>query len=234
MSAETRIDSTTPRYQTFEVIEEFVAYSADPASVGDGWRTFDAVGTGSYAIVAASGSAWGVVSITTGAASGDGRHLGLGTVSANGAIDDLGTIAPWEAWFRFNISATTSVIALVGFLSNPFGIETTCDQITLRFDTASDTTFKVLCRASGTSTVTDTTVTPVASTYYSLRIWSDVAGTIKFRIYSAVGAPVGVEVSISTNVPGTVMTPDFFIGTRTTAARTLSADTFRMFATLAR
>jgi hypothetical protein len=158
----------------------------------------------------------------------------MGTLSSNAVFDDLGTIAPWEAWFRFSISATTSILTLVGFLSNPFGIETTCDQISLRFNTATDSTFQVLCRASGTSTVTDTTVTPSAATYYTLKIWSDIAGTIKFRVYSAAGAALGNEVTISTNVPSSVMTPDFFVHTLTGSARTLSADAFRMNATLSR
>lgn len=231
----TNLVSDVQPFQVLSIVEEFVGFSTGDGTTGsNGWRAFDIAGAGSIAGQVASGSAWGVVRNTTGAGSNDARWLGLGGTASAAMFDDLHTLVPWSSWFRFQISRTTNASVLVGFVDDPFSAPTTSDQIALRFDTASDSTLKVLCRASGTSTVTDTTVTPSAATWYSLKIWSDTAGTIKFRVYSAAGVALGNEVSIATNVPGTVMCPGFYVKSLTTSALSLDADAFRMLATLTR
>lgn len=221
---------------TFHLVEDFSGYITADGYIGAlGWRSLASSGSRTGAYQASSGTAWGVFRHTTGTSTNNDAILALGQSGGTGPICDDLNATLFDSWWRVKLGAVTNAMFYVGFHANAYSAATTGDFIGFRFDTGSaDANFMAVCRSGGSTTATSTTAAPSAATWYSLRAWSEAAGTIKFRVHSATGAALGSEISISTYVPATALEAVFYNRTLTTAALDLDADLFSLTAQLAR
>lgn len=215
------------------IAEEFAGGTPSDLYGGEnGWRVYADTTGATFARVAASGTAAAAYSITT---SGTTNYGGTIILQGSGMMDDMGSNATgtWESAFRFKVSTLTNARFVVGWTSGSYGAQTTCDKIAITYEAGTDTNFQ-LSTDSGSATKTDLGVAPSADTYYTVKIWSDAAGTIKARVHGATGTALGNEVSTTSTVPNTEMSPQFFVGDTGATAHVMTCDAFRFRATVAR
>lgn len=218
----------------YRFVDDFDSGSASDGNVGrNNWRFYAPAGnSASCAFQAGSGVSWGIFRLQTSTSSSDAVNILLYPQSTS-PLDDISTTV-FDSYFRFAIGTVTSVVAVVGLVANPSGAEESAHRYALRFNTGTDTNIQFLTTAGGGTTTTDLGVPPVAGTYYTLRIWSDVAGTIYARLYTAAGAATGNLATHTTNLSASAMSPMFYVRTLTAAARSLDCDYCGIEATLAR
>lgn len=160
---------------------------------------------------------------TTGGADGTANHPGIavsqtGTVSGRGNSYHYAHSAAYGSivvstqtfdshWIYQYVSTTTGQDIYAGFISASMVTSATPTNGCWVRKLTADTNFQFVC-TNGTPTVVDSGVAPAASTYYTAKIYSTTAGTIKFRIWSN-GSALGSEQSISTNLPTNGLTPVF-------------------------
>jgi hypothetical protein len=163
---------------------------------------------------------YGIYRITTGAVDNDDGAILLGGWASERAMAaaDLTGASGWEVKAILALGSTANIRARFGFDN----FSTSTSGIYLEYDTdAADTKWMCVTNLAGSATRTDTTA--AASTgWATLRIWSDVAGTIKCSVNGTATA------GQATNLPTAALTPGFIVTTRTTAAKVLDIDAFWM------
>lgn len=160
----------------------------------------------------------GVIKLTTSATSGDGGVLYQITNGPNGISAQsflFGQDFAAESVACLQGTATEAINT--GLVSNPTIFSGGNDGISIRYDTATDTTWKLVVNTGGTPTVVDTTVTPTAGCH-ELHFTS-VSGTVSAWIDNS--SPVSTGTEPTTTAYGTP-----FLGflTRTTAAANMEWD----------
>lgn len=183
----------------------------------------------------------GQMILQTPAVSGQGISMikGGGTNGA-AALGFLGANAGWQLDEWFLLPATiTNYCLRVGFCRDSQQVADAPNSgIWLEYDTAnasSNSHFELRTVNASTSTYTDSGVTPVASTWYHVRIYSTVAGTISFALGAANAVPTVIATNITANVDSThSMLPMIQILPRTTAAVSVIRDRSQYFASTGR
>lgn len=183
-------------------------------------------GTQSFASQAGTYQNPGQLLITTSATTNDGAVLAR---AGNGCLGVLGNGTGWQydCWFQLP-STITNYCLRAGILK---GAQQNADApnsgFWVEYDTAnasSNSTFQYRTVQSSTSTYTNSSVTPAASTWYHVRISSQTAGTISFQIGTANGA-LSSATNVTSNVDTTSgMTLFVQVLPRSNAAVTLTLD----------
>ena len=224
------------------MFENFFPTTVSNGQIGAlGWMHF---GTGATpAQAAGEAKHWGVYSTTTATTAG-GIASGF-DLSGNGSVKGIPPInveTNWTAYYKFKTPSSLSEYQLyVGLRSSGSNITIpTSIGLWARYvnstgcsTNATDTnwTFENNINNSGSATATASSLAPVASTWYTLRIKSSVAGTILYNIKADGGSWLGSDISISTNTPTVGMIPFFYQAICNTTARALLVDEFRLILT---
>jgi hypothetical protein len=163
----------------------------------------------------------GIIRVTNQAASASSIDLAQGQAFSS----SLSAYSGWEARYIFRPNSAT-VVHRIGFW-NAFATNPT-DYVGLYYDSASHTNWQAVMRAASGSTLTsDTGVAYSTSNWFTLRIRSEVTGTIRISIATNGGAfstektVCASGCDISGTMPTTNMSPFFYIYT---AAGTANMD----------
>lgn len=203
------------------VIEDFCSGGTTAALVGNrGWILRSVGAAPTYAHGTATWPYFCRFNITTPAVITQGGGFDLAGSSV-GPFGILGSNAPWDAYFVFDLPATTTERFRAGFMTPATTAAQPTEGFWIRFDTEAsfvDTNF-MFCRraASDTETCIDSGVA-ADTARHRLYMYSKVAGTIWFKLDA--GTPVcmttaGAGCSMNSATFGTVqsLTPAFFIVT---------------------
>ena len=94
----------------------------------------------------------------------------------------------------------------------------------LRYDTAlSDSSFVFAANQAGSIATANSTVYPDTTSWFHLKMWSTVAGTINFALSQNGGAFEATQ-SISTNIPVVALLPEFQIFTYVSSSKVENID----------
>jgi hypothetical protein len=218
-----------------------ITISATQNIWGDTYWTATPVTAGTTGTVAAGTSTFlnpGTVLLTTPATTGDGiaMHKSGGT----GSLGVLGANAGWQEDFWFQTPATiTNWAARLGYATlGQQAADPPTGGAWLEYDTANgssstDWTFRT-CNAGTCNYDTTHSLVPAASTWYHLRIYSTVAGTIGWQLGTANGALSTVATDTTDVDTTSKCEPYFQVIARTTAAATLTVDRFSYVANTGR
>jgi hypothetical protein len=150
-----------------------------------------------------------------------GEHINVG------ALGNSGITPPWYLDYWIELGAVTNICIRVGaFTTNEFNISPPTNGIWCEFDTsnASSDTDWTLVAGNGTSqNYVASSVIPSATTWYHIRLFSTVAGTIQMVISTANGT-FSAAVSSTTDVPTGGLLPGIQIVPRANTAETLTVD----------
>ncbi len=180
----------------------------------------------------------GILAMLTGTSSGNGGVI-FKSLSASAALvaelGALGSNAGWQMDFYVNLaSAANCSLRMGACVAGENAVDPPTEGIWCDYDTAngSDATtgttyYTLRCVTGSTSTYAQTTVVPTVS-YDHIRIFSTTVGTIGMSVNG------GTAVTVSTNVPTSVL--GIFIQglTRTSASKTFNLDAVSYFATTTR
>ena len=175
----------------------------------------------------------GTAIFTTTAVSGQGISLFKGD-GANGMapLGILGGFAGWQMDIWFKIPATiTNYCFRVGYcVSGQQAVDPPTGGTWFEYDTAngsSNSTIEFRTVNASTPTYTNTTITPTASHFYHVRIYSVTAGTLVWQIGDNNGALSAASAGVTSNVDTThACMPFIQLIPRTTAAVTLIVDRY--------
>ena len=168
------------------------------------WTFTDIVGVG--AVVQALVSTFdhpGQLRVASGGTPGDSSTLVLTdntSASLLGTLGVLGSNSGWDATFIVKLPDVTGTESYIGF-SDQLNSAAPSDVIWFRFDDSADTFWTFETCSVSSCTVTASAITPVADTFYRLRVRSTVTGQILFSIDG------GSETTLSTNVPTVALGP---------------------------
>jgi len=170
----------------------------------------------------------GLVVLSTPATSGDGIWMCLGQERINiGALGNSGITPPWYLDFWIELGSVSNICVRVGaFTANEFNISPPTNGVWCEFDTANSNsnTDWTLSTGNGTSTnYVASSVVPSATTWYHIRLFSTVAGTIQMVI-STVNGAFSAAVSSGTDVPTGGLLPTIQIVPRANTAETITID----------
>jgi hypothetical protein len=154
-------------------------------------------------------------------------------------LPNLGSGGSWVSWttefiFRTDPTAVTDNRTAIGF-GNPSNTGTS-DNIWIEMDSAGITCSSgtgtagnliLVTRASSVDRCTDTGITAANATWYKVKLYSTVMGTVNAQIAVGTGA-YGSVVSSSTNVPTNGLTPMMWTAS-STAGVTAKANDFDYF-----
>lgn len=229
-------------YTTVQLAEEFLP---SPAFSGQSpvFNKYDIVGTGTTlsSNIVSPGSHPGVFRLSTSNTIGDATGMRVidGSLGSIGAVllGPTGDFTGWDAQFiiRPNTSITDSGF-FAGFSTAAdgqfaFGAS---DLIGVFYDsvlhncssgTSSAANLVYSVRASGNDSCQNSTVPVTASTWYRIHLSSTTPGQVTFKV-SINGGSYSSPVTLSTNVPTTILSPVFQVITRTTERRDLDIDRF--------
>jgi hypothetical protein len=200
-------------------VEEFASGLTTTGNVGSlGWTLSNNNGTTSVSALEGEANHPGIVRVKTGTASGNDATIVMRNGTSTNDIARFDNIAGWEFQWIVRPNQVTDVghWAGLGAYGQPFA----ANAVRAKFDTNTSDATWIFQACDGSCSTAASTVTPVAGTWYRIRIRSVVAGTILFSVN---GEP---EVSISTHVPTTTLSPGISVRTRTTAESSIDADWF--------
>jgi len=201
-------------------VEEFASGLATAGNVGSlGWTFSNNNGSSSVSLLEGEADHPGIVKVKTGTTSGNDSSMALRNGIGVNDIARFDNTAGWEFQWLVRPTQVTDVAHWIGLgaYGQPFA---SSGSIAVKFDTnASDATW-IFQNCNGTCGTAASTVTPVAGTWYLIRIRSLVAGTILFSVNGE------SEVSISSNLPTATLSPGISVRTRTAAESSLDVDWF--------
>lgn len=212
------------------LFDQFVSGTNSDGQIGSlGWRLGGSSGgSGGYQACTSSGPI-GLYRITTGTTAGFLEKLSLAPggvvpIPCSSTAGPTGT-TNWVFEFTAALNRTTTIEAYIGF-SNDAGTTTynPSRAAGFRYSTLSgDTSWQAFATESSVTTTTSLTSSPDTNQHL-FRIRSTAVGTYLFSIDN------GTEVSISTNLPGSLVgsgvAPHFTVFTQSTAAAFLNIDKF--------
>lgn len=213
---------------TLQWVDEFATGLATNGNIGAlGWTVSNNNGTTSVTAQASEANHPGIVRVKTGAANMNDAAISLRNSSGTNDLIRLDQAGGWEfQWIVKPVQLTDCGLA-IGLGTT--GLSTWGNSLRIKFDTNdSDTTWMFQACSNATCTTQASTVTPIAGTWYRMRIRSTAAGTV---LYSVDGEP---EVSISSNLPAVAVTPGVSVKTRTAAESSIDLDWFAGQATVTR
>jgi len=218
--------------------DDFIASSTNAsittATTQNGDTPWNAVqiagGTQSWTYQSGSFTNPGQIVLTTSATSGDGIAIYKGGGANNaGPLGILGNNAGWQydCWFQLPATITNFCCRVGVAKGGQQAADAPNSGMWIEYDTSnasSNSVFEYRTVVSGTPTYTSSSVTPVASTFYHVRIRSLVAGTILFAIGSGNSA-LSADVSVTGDVDTTSsMLPLIQVLPRTNSAVSLTLD----------
>ena len=219
-----------------------VQYDDIPPIWGDlKWRKNDSIGTAAVQCLASDNAMPANIRLTTGTTAGANHQLYFGAngqsllpnLGVGGPFAAVGSEPAWKFVFRFrtDASSTTDYNIFAGMQSQ-VGSAPTGNAIGLFFDsegtpsglcdtgTVAKGNFGFVNNASGTGRCQDSGLA-VRNTIYTLEVWSDVLGTVNFRLN-------GGSTFTQTGPPSTTMLPMIGFGNSASGAtaRTVDIDYF--------
>lgn len=163
--------------------------------------------------------------ITTGATANN--YLRIYTLNGIFGTANPSTIAGWHAVCILALPNVNDVTVSAGFSQDPTNIDFNSRLIGVRYKAGVDTNWQfvtkndaVVYATSTAITLVDSTVAPVANTFYKFEFRCVTAGTVEFRIDG------GSWLTSTTNIPTSLTAGLFYIlvGTQTSSARTCDVD----------
>jgi hypothetical protein len=163
--------------------------------------------------------------LSTGATASN--YLRIFTCNGIFGTSNPATVAGWHALCILALPSVADVTVSAGFSANPTDIDFNSRLIGVRFKAGVDTNWQFVTKNDATvyasttaTTLVDSTVAPVADTFYKFEFRCVTAGTIEFRING------GSWLTSNTNVPSTSNAGLFYVivGTQTSAAKSVDVD----------
>ena len=163
--------------------------------------------------------------ITTGATANN--YLRIFTFNGIFGSSNPTTVGGWHGVCIMALPDVNDVTVSAGFSQNPTSIDFNSRLIGVRYKAGVDTNWQFVTKNDATvyasstaTTLVDSTVAPVADTFYKFEFRCVTAGTIEFRING------GSWLTSNTNVPNTATGGLFYIlvGTQTSSAKTCDVD----------
>jgi hypothetical protein len=163
--------------------------------------------------------------LSTGATASN--YLRIFTCNGIFGTSNPATVAGWHALCILALPSVADVTVSAGFSANPTDIDFNSRLIGVRFKAGVDTNWQFVTKNDATvyasttaTTLVDSTVAPVADTFYKFEFRCVTAGTIEFRING------GPWLTSNTNVPSTSNAGLFYVivGTQTSAAKSVDVD----------
>jgi hypothetical protein len=218
----TRLDDfLDPNYMVVQ--DEFTCCSISNTNTSNsigvlGWGT-SATGTSAPVVTAGVASHPGIITLTTGASSGDNNRLHL-TDAAATAFSVPADIERFAWIVRVPTITTASVRIGIGqdISSTTFGTA----GAWFSYDAAVSTFWQTITRQASTSTTNTSAVTVTAGNWFLLQAIRLASGNWEFYINGT------LVFTHSANLPTTACNVGCMVQTATTAARTLGVDWFRM------
>ncbi len=219
---------------TFIEWDDFLWTTTSTGSIGKlGWNSSCTSGTVAPAAATTVAGHPGLYKLTTGTTSGNICQLALGSLGSGlDNFSDLSAIAGWEmVWIIKPVtSVDTNTTIRVGVLDANNGtsdLSRSSHMVELLSTNVNPGNWYLKsCNSTGTCNSIDTTVAASTTNWHKIRIWSDVAGTLKAAVSSNGGA-YSSTVSVSTNFTGSTA-PSIYIKTGTSASRDLYVDYWGM------
>jgi hypothetical protein len=174
----------------------------------------------------------GIMRITTAGASGDGATVNLSGNGSAEAEPPLDANTNWEKTYVFQLGSCANIRLYVG-MTDTYNAAIPANFIGVRLDTnvgVGDSEFTFATRKASASGAHGTTYACSATTWYQVKIWSTVVGTIWFQLNGNAaiclnsGGTGGC--TADANIPIVALTPVFSIATDTTATKYIEMDYF--------
>lgn len=185
-----------------------------------GWRQ---VTTGGAGIFSTYGNNRWSYAIRTNGGSGDEANIAIAGGGASDTLPFNGSKS-WKLQYLIRFNDVTSIITCVGTASNqPTGGAWPDDGIYVRYDTASDSHFRLVARSNGTDTLgTDNLGTVADTTEYTILIWCVGDGVIHASVNG------GTESTLSTGIPSDNSSPFMRISNHSAANKMLVCEKFAL------
>lgn len=215
----------------FVLRDDFPGGAGTTGQIGShGWRLQNIVGTGSSSALVSESNHPGIVTVASGATSGNSTCIALGNAGGAGVFNFPATEAEWVCTFR--LPSIADVAFYVGLGGDEGGLVTSgfsTRYIALGFDTAApETNFKYICyNNDGSITRTDSGLA-ADTAFHTVKCVRASASSVTFTIDDAYSATVSAE------VPTGAIAPMCQIKTNTTGAKTLHVDYYGIFQKLTR
>lgn len=196
-------------------LDDFLAGDGSDGSIGAlGWRT----GAGTIQPQAGTTNHPGIVGLTTGTAANDSARIHLGRTVSTGVIDVVNLLR-WQCCLA--LAQTTSCVVRVGWGTDVSSSTFGSDGVWWERDTSVGTTWRLVCRSGGSSTVVDSGVSGAVE-YVTLAAWRQ--GT---RWRGAVLRPTGAATFVTSagdEPDGAILNAGIYLETLAASAKSLGVD----------